>query len=101
MLEEKESKGIIVKDYVIVSLDGTENFTSIGDAIAAAPSSLNPHDGYFVIYVREGTYEEYITIHKKKRNILLIGDGINKTCVTGNHSVVDGWTTFNSSTFGK
>lgn len=84
-----------------MSLDGTDNFTSIGDAVAAAPSKLSPGNGYFVIYVREGLYEEYVTIPKDKRNILLIGDGINKTCITGNHSVVDGWTTFNSSTFSK
>ncbi|CAI9767834.1 unnamed protein product [Fraxinus pennsylvanica] len=29
----------------------------------------------------------------------MIGDGINQTIITGNHSFVDGWTTFNSSTF--
>jgi pectinesterase len=32
---------------------------------------------------------------------MLLGDGINRTVITGNHSVIDGWTTFNSSTFGK
>lgn len=101
ILKEKENKGILLNDYVIVSLDGTDNFTSIGDAIAAAPNNTKPEDGYFLIYAREGLYEEYVTIPKEKKNILLIGDGINKTCITGNHSVIDGWTTFNSSTFGK
>jgi pectinesterase len=84
-----------------VSLDGTENFTSIGEAIDSVPDDLKAEDGYFLIYAKEGLYEEYITIPKQKKNILLIGDGIDKTCITGNHSVVDGWTTFNSSTFGK
>jgi hypothetical protein len=32
---------------------------------------------------------------------MMIGDGINKTIITGNHSVVDGWTTFGSPTFGN
>ncbi|KAL5705352.1 pectinesterase [Ranunculus cassubicifolius] len=29
----------------------------------------------------------------------MIGDGINKTVITGNRSVTDGWSTFNSATF--
>ncbi|KAG4959975.1 hypothetical protein AAZX31_13G170000 [Glycine max] len=99
ILQESENKGVLLKEFAIVSLDGTENFTSIGDAIAAAPDNLRPEDGYFLIYAREGNYEEYVTVPIQKKNILLIGDGINKTCMTGNHSVVDGWTTFNSSTF--
>ncbi|CAJ2657229.1 unnamed protein product [Trifolium pratense] len=99
ILQESENKGILLKEFVIVSLDGTENFTSIAEAIDNVPNNLKAEDGYFLIYVKEGLYEEYITIPKQKKNILLIGDGIDKTCITGNHSVVDGWTTFNSSTF--
>ncbi|KAL7239522.1 hypothetical protein ACSBR2_005421 [Camellia fascicularis] len=30
---------------------------------------------------------------------MMIGDGINQTIITGNHSMADGWTTFNSATF--
>ncbi|KAL1346466.1 probable pectinesterase/pectinesterase inhibitor 25 [Arachis hypogaea] len=97
--ESNNSKGILLNSYVIVSIDGTGNFTSIGDAIAFAPNNSRAEDGYFLIYVTEGCYEEYVTIPKQKTNILLVGDGINKTVITGNHSVIDGWTTFNSSTF--
>ncbi|BAT89604.1 hypothetical protein LR48_Vigan08g045600 [Vigna angularis] len=99
ILKESESKGILLNEFVIVNLNGKDNFTSIGEAIAAAPDNLRPEDGYFLIYAKEGSYEEYVTVPFPKKNILLIGDGINKTCITGNHSVVDGWTTFNSSTF--
>ncbi|CAN1219725.1 Probable pectinesterase/pectinesterase inhibitor 41 [Linum perenne] len=74
---------------------GVGNFTTINDAIDSAPNSTS----YYVIYVTEGYYEEYISIHKKKHNLMIIGDGIGKTTITGNRSVVDGWTTFNSSTF--
>ncbi|MED6122085.1 putative pectinesterase/pectinesterase inhibitor 47 [Stylosanthes scabra] len=97
--ESNNGKGILLNSYVIVSLDGTENFTSIGDAIAIAPNNSKAEDGYFLIYVTEGIYAEYVTIPKQKTNILLVGDGINNTIITGNHSVIDGWTTFNSSTF--
>nr|KYP43935.1 putative pectinesterase/pectinesterase inhibitor 25 [Cajanus cajan] len=99
ILKESENKGILLKEFAIVSLDGRANFTSIGEAIASAPDFLRPEDGYFLIYVREGNYEEYVVVPIQKKNILLIGDGINKTCITGNHSVADGWTTYNSSTF--
>ncbi|KAL9351247.1 hypothetical protein Peur_053927 [Populus x canadensis] len=91
--------GILVNDTVIVSPYGTDNFTTIGDAIAFAPNNSKPEDGYFVIFVREGIYEEYVVVPKNKKNIVLIGEGINQTVITGNHSVIDGWTTFNSSTF--
>lgn len=91
--------GILVNDTVIVGPYGTDNFTTIGDAIAFAPNNSKPEDGYFVIFVREGIYEEYVVVPKNKKNIVLIGEGINQTVITGNHSVIDGWTTFNSSTF--
>lgn len=96
-----ESSGILVNDTVIVGSYGTDNFTSIGEAIAFAPNNSKAEDGYFVIYIREGYYEEYLVVPKHKTNVMLLGDGINKTVITGNHSFVDGWTTFNSSTFGK
>lgn len=86
---------------MIVGPYESDNFTTITEAVAAAPNHTLPEGGYFVIYAREGLYEEYIVISNKKRNIMLIGDGINKTIISGNHSFIDGWTTYNSSTFGK
>ncbi|KAH7547684.1 hypothetical protein JRO89_XS14G0002200 [Xanthoceras sorbifolium] len=91
--------GILVSEAVIVGPYGSDNFTTIADAIAFAPNNSNPQDGYFVIYARQGVYEEYVVLTKHKKNIMLIGDGINQTVITGNHNVIDGWTTFNSSTF--
>ncbi|KAA0046659.1 putative pectinesterase/pectinesterase inhibitor 7 [Cucumis melo var. makuwa] len=90
---------IAVRDIVVVSQDGTGNFTTINEAIAAAPNNSAPTDGYFLIFVSAGVYEEYVSIAKNKRYLMMIGDGINQTIVTGNRSVVDGWTTFNSATF--
>jgi pectinesterase len=97
-----EGSGILLNETVIVSPYGTDNFTSITEAIAFAPNNSMREDGYYLIYAREGYYEEYIVVPKYKKNIMLLGDGINRTVITGNHSVFDGrWTTFNSSTFGK
>ncbi|KAI7757130.1 hypothetical protein M8C21_029483 [Ambrosia artemisiifolia] len=86
-------------NQVVVSQDGSGNFTTITDAINFAPNNTSPTNGYFVVYVSAGVYEEYVNIPKNKKNLMMIGDGINQTVITGNRSVVDGWTTFNSATF--
>lgn len=90
-----------VREMVVVDPYGGGNFTTIMDAVAAAPNNTAPADGYYLIKVVAGVYEEYVTIGSKKKYIMIVGDGINKTIITGNRSVVDGWTTFNSATFGK
>ncbi|WOG94728.1 hypothetical protein DCAR_0314025 [Daucus carota subsp. sativus] len=90
---------IPISDLVIVNKDGSGNFTTINQALAIAPNNSLASDGYFLIYVVAGVYEEYITIPKNKKYLMMIGDGINQTVITGNHNVVDGWTTFNSPTF--
>lgn len=92
---------VVVNDVVTVRQDGIGNFTTISDAIAAAPNKSSSASGYFMIYVSAGVYEEYVNIDKKKTYLMMVGDGINKTIITGNRSVVDGWTTFNSATFGN
>lgn len=98
LLQMGENGNISVTEMVAVSKDGTGNFTTIGDAVAAAPNRTDNGSGYFVIYVASGVYEEYVSVGKNKVNLMMIGDGINRTVLTGNRSVVDGWTTFNSAT---
>ncbi|KAK9945706.1 hypothetical protein M0R45_011205 [Rubus argutus] len=95
----EEANGVLVSDVVTVSQDGSGNFSTITDAIAAAPNNSAAANGYFLIYVTAGVYEEYVSIAKNKRYLMMVGDGINQTILTGNRSVVDGWTTFNSATF--
>ncbi|CAN4093043.1 unnamed protein product [Withania somnifera] len=98
-LLQQDDDQVLVNDIVIVSQDGSGNFTTISDAVAAAPNNTKVESGYFLIYITKGVYEEYVTIAKNKKYLMMIGDGINQTIITGNHSFVDGWTTFNSSTF--
>ncbi|KAL0697239.1 hypothetical protein Bca4012_053361 [Brassica carinata] len=90
---------VLISDIVTVSQDGTGNFTNITAAVAAAPNNTDGSGGFYLIYVTAGIYEEYVSIAKNKRYMMMIGDGINQTVITGNRSVVDGWTTFNSATF--
>ncbi|KAL2345642.1 hypothetical protein Fmac_006927 [Flemingia macrophylla] len=88
-------------NVVVVNPDGSGNFTSINDAVGAAPNNTGGSNvnGFFVIHVVAGVYEEYVSIPKNKQYLMMVGDGINQTIITGNRSVVDGWTTFNSATF--
>ncbi|KAF5820355.1 putative pectinesterase [Helianthus annuus] len=90
---------VVISDIVVVSQDGSGNFSNIMDAVNIAPNKTKAEDGYFLIYVTAGVYEEYVNIPKNKYYLMIIGDGINQTVITGNRSVVDGWTTFNSATF--
>ncbi|OVA13431.1 Pectinesterase [Macleaya cordata] len=99
VLQPSPDDAVLVRDVVVVKPDGSGDFTAINDAVAAAPNNTNITDGYFLIYICSGVYEEYVTIDKKKKNILMMGDGINQTVITGNRNVVDGWTTFNSASF--
>lgn len=101
LLQSSGDDSVLVSDMVVVSQDGTGNFTTINDAVAVAPNNTDGKSGYFLIYVTAGVYEEYVSIAKNKKYLMMIGDGINQTVITGNRNVVDGWTTFNSATFGK
>ncbi|KAG8376283.1 hypothetical protein BUALT_Bualt09G0047100 [Buddleja alternifolia] len=89
------TNGAVVVDAVVAA-DGTGKFTSIGDAIRAAPEKSNKR---YVIYVKKGVYKEYVEIGKKKMNIMMIGDGMDVTVISGNRSYVDGWTTYRTATF--
>ncbi|CAN6541334.1 unnamed protein product [Malus baccata var. baccata] len=83
------------REVLTVAADGSGNFTTISDAIIFAPN--NSYDRT-IIYVKEGVYEENVEIPSYKTNIVLLGDGSDITFITGNRSVVDGWTTFRSAT---
>ncbi|KAI9082591.1 hypothetical protein K1719_035460 [Acacia pycnantha] len=96
---ENDEESVLISDIVVVSQNGSGNFSTINDAVAAAPTNNNVSDGYFLIYITEGVYEEYVSIPINRPFLMMIGDGINRTIITGNHSAGDGWTTFNSSTF--
>ncbi|EOX96263.1 Pectinesterase 2 [Theobroma cacao] len=81
---------------IVVAQDGSGNYKTIKDAISAA--SKRSGSGRYVIYVKAGTYKENVEIRSKLKNIMLVGDGIGKTIITGSKSVGQGSTTFNSAT---
>lgn len=87
---------------LVVAQDGSGNFTNISDALAAAKTGSSR----FVIYVKKGVYKEYVVIEKNLQNLMLVGDGIDATIITGNKSVggfkgPGNITTMNTATFGE
>ncbi|XP_010259196.1 PREDICTED: pectinesterase 2-like [Nelumbo nucifera] len=81
---------------VVVAQDGTGDFETVNEAMNAA--AKQKRRGRLLIYVKAGTYRENVQIGKKLKNIMLIGDGMGKTIITGSKSVRGGSTTFSSAT---
>lgn len=98
LLADVNNKGGSVAPNAVVAKDGSGKYKTVLDAINSYPKN---HKGRYVIYVKAGIYDEYITIDKKKPNILMYGDGPTKTIITGRKNVVDGWKTMRSATFCK
>ncbi|XP_017974853.1 PREDICTED: pectinesterase [Theobroma cacao] len=80
----------------VVAKDGSGQYKTIGDALKAYPKNLQ---GRYVIYVKAGIYNEYITVDKDKVNVFMYGDGPRKTMVTGRKSNRDGYTTTDTASF--
>ncbi|KAI4295857.1 hypothetical protein L6164_035857 [Bauhinia variegata] len=90
-----ESTAKQIKANVVVAKDGSGKFKTVAEAVATAPDNGKTR---YVIYVKKGIYKEKVEIGKKKRNVMLVGDGMDATMITGSLNVVDGSTTFNSAT---
>lgn len=83
----------------VVAQDGSGNFRTIKDALDAAEKRSG--SGRFVIQVKRGVYKENLDIGKKLKNIMLVGDGLRYTVITGSRSAGGGSTTFDSATVGN
>ncbi|PHU26596.1 Pectinesterase/pectinesterase inhibitor 18 [Capsicum chinense] len=80
---------------VVVAKDGSGKYKSVKEAVASAPDNSKTR---YVIHVKKGIYKENVEIGKKKKNIMLVGDGMDATIITGSLNAVDGTTTFKSAT---
>lgn len=85
-----------LKPALVVALDGSGDHKTITAAVNAVPEK---NTAVFIIYVKKGTYLENVNINSKKWNILMYGDGKDKTIVSGNLNAVDGTPTYSSATF--
>ncbi|XP_058739516.1 pectinesterase-like [Vicia villosa] len=84
-----------IKANVVVAEDGSGDFKTVAEAVASAPKKGKTR---YIIYVKNGTYEEHVDISSQKTNVMLVGDGMNATIITGSLNVVDGTGTFQSAT---
>lgn len=83
---------------VTVAQDGSGQFKTITEAVNTVPlKNMFP----FVILVKAGVYNEYVTIPKKINNIVMIGEGPDKTIISGNKCFAGGVTTYDSSTLSE
>ncbi|RZC90368.1 hypothetical protein C5167_007845 [Papaver somniferum] len=80
------SLALLVPD-IVVSQHGTATFRTITEAINAVPDHSSMRT---VIYIKAGRYEEEnLQMGSQKTNIVMIGDGIGKTVITGRKNVKD------------
>ncbi|CAK8544461.1 unnamed protein product [Lathyrus sativus] len=98
LLAKMQGKGwrANIKPNVIVAKDGSGQFKTIKDAIDAYPKG---NKGRHIIYVKAGVYDEYITVPKTAVNILMYGDGPQRTIVTGKKCFANGVKTMQTATF--
>ncbi|CAD6232246.1 unnamed protein product [Miscanthus lutarioriparius] len=81
---------------VVVAQDGSGRYRTVSEAVARAP---NHSKRKYVIYVKRGVYHENVEVRKKKTNIVIVGEGMGETVISGSRSFSSGWTTFRSATF--
>ncbi|XP_061354486.1 pectinesterase-like [Gastrolobium bilobum] len=90
-----ESSAGGVEANVVVAKDGSGKFKTVAEAVASVPDNGKTR---YVIYVKKGTYKENVDIGKTKKNVMLVGDGMDATIITGNLNYVDGTGTFRTAT---
>ena len=86
-----------MKADIVVAKDGSGKYKTISAALKHVPEKSNKRT---VIYVKKGNYYENVRVENTKWNVMIIGDGMNATIVSGSRNFVDGTPTFSTATFG-
>ncbi|XP_071734317.1 pectinesterase 2-like [Rutidosis leptorrhynchoides] len=94
-----QSNSIHMKADIIVSQTTGSRFRTIQSALNFA-AGLNRGTKRYIIYIRKGVYRENLEIGNNLNNIMLIGDGVKYTFITGSRSVAGGFTTYSTATVG-
>ncbi|KAK2385909.1 putative pectinesterase/pectinesterase inhibitor [Trifolium repens] len=100
-LNSKDRKLLVTKDLrskadIVVAKDGSGKYKTISEALKHVPNKSNKRT---LIYVKKGIYYENVRVEKTKWNVMIIGDGMTASVVSGRLNVVDGTPTFSSATF--
>ncbi|XP_059640649.1 probable pectinesterase/pectinesterase inhibitor 51 [Cornus florida] len=88
-------------DVTVCKGGGSEkcNYQSVQAAVDAAPNNQGVRR--FVIWIKEGVYEETVRVPLEKKNVVFLGDGMGKTVITGSLNVGQpGISTYKSATVG-
>ncbi|KAJ1297534.1 hypothetical protein BS78_01G383600 [Paspalum vaginatum] len=83
------------KPDVTVAADGSGDFKTIGEALAKVPAKRS---GPYVMYVKAGTYREYVSVPRNVTDLVMVGDGATRTVITGNKSFMMNITTKDTAT---
>ncbi|RLM84344.1 putative pectinesterase/pectinesterase inhibitor 21 [Panicum miliaceum] len=83
------------KPNVTVAADGSGDVKTIKEALAKVPPK---NADMYVVYVKAGTYKEYVSVGRPQTNVAFIGDGADKTIITGNKNFKMNLTTKDTAT---
>ncbi|XP_022973798.1 pectinesterase-like [Cucurbita maxima] len=91
-----QATGAKIRANVVVAKDGSGKYKTITQALQDVPRKSNKT---FVIYVKEGVYQEQVMVDKTMTWVMMIGDGPTKTKITAGKNFKDGTSTFKTATF--
>ncbi|GAB4844345.1 hypothetical protein Ancab_037708 [Ancistrocladus abbreviatus] len=78
------------KADMVVAKDGSGDHRTIREAVAALSTKDNIAGRRVIVHVKAGVYNEKVEIGRHLKNIMLVGDGIDRTVVTGSRNFIDG-----------
>ncbi|XP_027335390.1 probable pectinesterase/pectinesterase inhibitor 36 [Abrus precatorius] len=85
------------KADLTVAQDGSGTHKTIQEAVNGLAAMGHNRPARAVIHVKSGVYNEKVQIGLN--NVMFVGDGIDKTIITGNRNVAQGSSTLSSATF--
>ncbi|XP_074277546.1 putative pectinesterase/pectinesterase inhibitor 28 [Silene latifolia] len=74
------------KANVVVAQDGSGKYKTIEQALQDIPKYGNES---FIVYIKEGVYNEYLVLYKWMTHLVFVGDGPTKTRITNNKNFAD------------
>ncbi|CAI9768950.1 unnamed protein product [Fraxinus pennsylvanica] len=89
------SKSKEIKPDLVVAKDGSGKYQTINEALKDIPKNGNET---FVLYIKEGVYEEKVQFNSSMTHLFVIGDGPTKTKITGHLNFIDGTNTYQTAT---